>query len=294
MKTNSAQISNYPSWLDRVEYPFESHFFNLQMGRMHYVDEGKGDPIVMVHGNPGWSFEFRDIIKSLSKTQRCIAIDQIGFGLSDKPYEWDYLPKSHAANLEKLLDSLKLDKITLIVNDWGGPIGLNYALKHPEKIKKIILLNTWLWSVKGDPHFEKFSGMMGGRVGRFFIKYFNLFGKMVVKKAVANKSNFSMKIHKHYYKHMETPKQRKGSYVFPKQIIGSSEWLNELWSKREVLKNIPTTIIWGMKDIAFKEKELLKWISNLNEPKVIKLENVGHYPQEESPQVLIEELSAKH
>src|ERR1022692_4366977 len=144
------QQVQYPLWLDRAEYPFSSHYFQLPMGRMHYVDEGHGDPIVMLHGNPGWSFEFRNIIKELSKTHRCIAPDHIGFGLSDKPVNWDYLPINQAANFEKLMDSLDLKNITMIVKDWGGPIGLSYAIKHPEKIKKLVILNTWLWSVKDD------------------------------------------------------------------------------------------------------------------------------------------------
>jgi len=133
----SAQNTNYLKWLDRAEYPFENNYFELSIGKIHYIDEGKGEPIVMVHGNPGWSFEFRNIVKELSKTHRCIAPDHIGFGLSNKPYDWDFLPKSHAQNFELFMDSLNLDKITLVVIDWGGPIGLSYALKHPEKIKKI-------------------------------------------------------------------------------------------------------------------------------------------------------------
>ena len=90
--------SENKTWLDRNEYPFKSNYFNLPLGKMHYVDQGEGIPIVFVHGKPGWSFEFRKSIKELSKTNRCIANDHIGFGLSDKPYEWNYLPQNHAKN----------------------------------------------------------------------------------------------------------------------------------------------------------------------------------------------------
>ena len=153
-----------------------------------------------------------------------------------------------------------------------------------------MLLNTWLWSVKGDKHFEKFSNMMGRGIGPFLIKRFNLFGKMVVKKAVADKTNFTKAIHKHYYKHLATPKQRKGSYVFPREITGSSDWLDTLWNKVSTITSIPTVIVWGMKDIAFKEKELERWMRTFRWPNVIKLDHVGHYPQEEAPQVIITEL----
>ncbi|MBI3134285.1 MAG: alpha/beta fold hydrolase [Bacteroidetes bacterium] len=290
MKQLSSQETSYPQWLDRKEYPFKSNYFQLSAGRMHYVDEGYGDPIVMVHGNPGWSFEFRTLIKELSATHRCIAPDHIGFGLSDKPYNWDYLPIHHAENFEKFMDSLQLSNITLIVNDWGGPIGLSYAIRHPEKIKKLIILNTWLWSVKGDKHFEKFSNLMGGGFGRFMIKNFNMFGKVVVKKAVGDKSRLTKKIHRHYYDHLEKRKDRKGCYVFPHEIVHSAVWLDSLWQLRNKINQLPTTFIWGMKDIAFREKELNHWLSSWENAKVIRLDNVGHYPQEEAPEILIREL----
>jgi haloalkane dehalogenase len=282
-----------PNWLDRNEYPFESNYFNLPMGKMHYVDEGKGEPIVMVHGNPAWSFEFRNVIKEMSKTNRCIAADHIGFGLSDKPADWNYFPAQHATNFERLMDSLDLRDITMVVNDWGGPIGLSYALKYPEKIKKIVILNTWLWSVEDDPHFKKFSGFMGGFLGRFLIRQFNFFGKQVVKNAVGDKKKLTKHIHKHYYLHLEKPGDRKGSYVFPKQIIGSSLWLDSLWKQREKINNIPTTFIWGMKDIAFREQDLNYWLKHWNNSKTIKLAEVGHFPQEEAPEEVIIEPSKK-
>jgi haloalkane dehalogenase len=283
----------YPAWLDRNEYPFKSNYLKLDMGDMHYIDEGMGEPIVMVHGNPGWSFEFRNIIKEMSKTHRCIAPDHIGFGLSDKPVSWDYLPASHATNLEILLDSLQLNNITLVVNDWGGPIGLNYAIKHPEKIKRLIVLNSWLWSVEDDAHFKRFSTLMGGTVGRFLIKRFNFFGKHVVKKAMGDKRKLSKRIHEHYFLHMENAQSRKGCYVFPQQIVGSSFWLESLWQQRAKINAIQTSFIWGMKDIAFRPEELNYWLNHWKNPTVIRLPDVGHFPQEEMPEEIIKELKRK-
>lgn len=257
---------------------------------MHYLDEGKGDPIVMVHGNPAWSFEFRKVIQEMAHTHRCIAPDHIGFGLSDKPSTWDYLPQNHADHLGRLLDSLDLQGITLIVNDWGGPIGLSYAIRHPEKIKRLVILNTWLWSVEKDPHFRKFSKMMGGRIGRWLIRNVNFFGKVIVKQAVGDKRKLEKNIHRHYYRHLETPQDRKGCYVFPREIIGSSTWLDSLWQQHEKIHEIPTTFIWGMKDIAFREQELSHWLAHWHRAEVIQLPEVGHFPQEEAPEVLIKAL----
>jgi haloalkane dehalogenase len=290
METLIGNASDTPKWLNKIEYPFQGNYFQLPIGKMHFLDEGKGEPIVMVHGNPGWSFEYRKIVKEMSATHRCIVPDLIGFGLSDKPFDWDYLPEHHALNLELLLESLDLKNITLVVNDWGGPIGLSYALNHPERIKKIIVLNSWMWSVEHEPHFQKFSKMMGGPFGRFLIRNFNFFGKVIVKKAMADSSKLSSEIHKQYYLHMSTRNERKGCYVFPKQIIGSSKWLNSLWSRRETINQKPATFIWGLKDIAFREKDLNYWITNWNKAEVIRLVDAGHFPQEEQPQVLIYEL----
>ena len=289
MKQAVAQV-DYPKWLDRKEFPFKSHFFETNVGKLHYVDEGEGDPIVMVHGNPGWSFEYRNVIKEMKSTNRCISHDCIGFGLSDKPYEFDYLPKSQANLFEEFLESLDLQNVTLVVNDWGGPIGFNYAIKHPDRINKIVILNTMMWSVKGDPHFEKFSKFMGKGIGKWMIKNFNFFGKAVVKKAVGDKKKLDKNTHRHYYKHLSTPKERKGSWIFPGQIIGSSEWLDSLWNQRDQIADIPVSIVWGMKDIAFRPQELDRFLDVWPNAKVTKLSDVGHFPQEENPEAVIQAL----
>jgi len=273
-------------WLNRNDYPFKSNYFDLPMGKMHFVDEGQGVPIVFVHGNPGWSFEYRKAIEELSETNRCIANDHLGFGLSDKPFDWDYLPKNHADNFEKFINHLNPDKFILVVNDWGGPIGLSYALNNPDKVKHLIITNTWMWSAKDDPYYRKFSGFVGGPIGRFLIRNFNFFGKVIIKKCIVDKKNFNPTI----YKHLETKEDRKGCWTFPKQIIASGDWLDSLWQKRKNLNNIPKTLIWGMKDIAFREKEFNVWNEELTNKTVIKLDNVGHYPHEEATDVFIDEL----
>lgn len=161
-----------PSWLDRTEYPFQSKFFKTSHGYLHYVDEGSGDVILFVHGNPTWSFEHRQLIKHFRTKFRCIATDYIGFGLSDKPFDASYLPRFHAENLANFIDTLGLKNMTLVVHDWGGPVGMSYALEHPANIKRIIVYNSWFWSVKGIKAFERFSSFMGGPIGRFSVPEF--------------------------------------------------------------------------------------------------------------------------
>lgn len=268
-------------WINREEYPFKSNYLKLDMGKLHYIDEGSGDPIVMVHGNPAWSFLYRHLIKGLSKKYRCIAPDHIGFGLSDKPEAWSYLPEDHAKNLNILIDKLNLRDITLVVQDWGGPIGLSYAIGRPDNVKRIIIMNTWMWSVKGDPYYERFSNFMGGSVGRFLIKRFNFFVRVIMKKAMGDKSKLPKSIHRHYFKPLENPMDRKGCWTFPKQIIESSSWLSNLWLQKGKIKDKPALILWGMKDIAFRKQELNKWAELFSDSKIIRFDDAGHFVQEE-------------
>ncbi len=279
-----------PIWLDENEYPFESNFFSTPYGNVHYVDEGTGDPIVFVPGNPSWSFEARNMIKLLSKEYRCIAVDHLGFGLSDKPLDFSYLPQEHAKNLEALLESLNLERVTMVVGDWGGPIGLSYAIRHPEKIKSIIITNTWLWSVKNDLYYQGFSGFMGGTLGRWLIRKHNFFAQNVVSMAFGDKSKLTPQIHRHYLKQFPTPEERKGNWVFPKQIIGASDWLESLWDQRSLLNDKIAVIAWGAKDIAFREKELKTWISAFPKARVIRFPNSGHFIPEEKPSELADAI----
>ncbi|OGK09266.1 MAG: hypothetical protein A2W80_00475 [Candidatus Riflebacteria bacterium GWC2_50_8] len=127
-------------------YPFKPQYFSHTSGlKQHYVDEGNGEPLVMVHGNPSWSFLYRDMIKTFSGEFRCVAPDHIGCGLSDKPGldSFNYTLREHIDNLEELIESLHFTQpINLVVHDWGGAIGMGYATRHPEKIRRMVILNT--------------------------------------------------------------------------------------------------------------------------------------------------------
>ncbi len=116
--------NQFPPWLDIDLYPFKSNFLELSDGKMHHLDEGKGDIILFVHGTPTWSFLYRDIIRHFAESYRCIALDHIGFGLSEKPVNFDGTPQSHSKNLTALIKKLNLTNITIVVHDSGGPIGI--------------------------------------------------------------------------------------------------------------------------------------------------------------------------
>jgi cis-3-alkyl-4-acyloxetan-2-one decarboxylase len=131
-----------PAWLSEL-YPFTAKRFDTGSGKLSYLDEGQGDEaVLMVHGNPTWSFFYRNVVLALRGRIRCIAPDHLGCGLSDKPQDYDYTLPNHVANLGRLLDSLNLRKIHLIVHDWGGPIGLGACLPRHDKLGKVVILNT--------------------------------------------------------------------------------------------------------------------------------------------------------
>jgi haloalkane dehalogenase len=166
------------------QFPFRSHFIEINGSRLHYVDEGTGPVLFMLHGNPTWSFVFRHLISGLQDQFRCIAVDLAGFGLSDAAADFGHRPDEHAKLIAGLLQQLGLLDVTLVAHDWAGPIGLAAMLQSPGQITSLCLGNTFAWPVNGDFHFEFFSRMMGGPVGRFACKHFNFFVNVVMPVAM--------------------------------------------------------------------------------------------------------------
>jgi haloalkane dehalogenase len=280
-----------PAWLDRSMYPFEPRWFDSPHGRVHYLDDGVGDPVVMVHGNPTWSFQFREVIPRL-EGRRAIAMDHLGFGLSDKPTDYSYLPVDQARNLGALLDSLDLHEVTLVVGDWGGPLGLSWALDHPDRVRGLVITNTWMWSVRDDWYYRGFSGFMGGPVGRRLIERRNFFAGGFLPQVYGDRSKLTPRIHEHYTAPLADPAARRGCAVLPKQIIDSSGWLASLWDRRDVLAGIPTALVWGRKDKAFRDKELRRWQSLFPQARVVTFADCGHFVAEEHPAELATEILA--
>jgi haloalkane dehalogenase len=281
-----------PAWLDRASYPFQSKFFKTLHGDMHYVDEGIGEVILFVHGNPTWSFEHRRLIEHLRTQFRCIALDHIGFGLSDKPYDASYLPQFHAENLANFIEHLGLQNITFVIHDWGGPISMSYALDHPNNIKRIIVYNSWFWSLRGMKIFENFSSFVGGPIGRFLCRNFNFFPSVLLPGSVGDRKKLSRSLHQHFTSPFPTPHSRKGTWVFPGAIIGQSEWLEILWAKREALKHIPILLLWGLKDAAFTRDILMRWESAFPNHTTLVFPEIGHFAPEEIGQAAFPPVDA--
>jgi haloalkane dehalogenase len=271
-----------PEWLDPKEYPFKSHYIKLEAGKMHYIDEGKGAPIVMIHGTPSWSFIYRNLIKILRKKYRCIAIDLLGFGLSDKPEDFSYKPRAHAANFEQLMDHLQLKDITLVVHDFGTPIGLAYAINHPDKVRRIAMINSWTWSLSKHQTFTKTSKYLVGPLGKFLHSKLNVSAKTLVNELFGNEEKVPEPIKQHYIKALGNPNQLVGKLACARELVGVSKWYEELWQQRKKIQDIPTLILWGERDKLIKIEALQQWKKFFHECYVIHFEDGGHFLQEDN------------
>jgi len=280
-----------PEWLDPALYPFEPHFLDVDGGRIHYVDEGEGPVVLMVHGTPTWSFLYRRFIRDLARDHRVIAPDNMGFGLSDKPRGWGYRPEDHASNLARLIDALDLRDFVLVVHDFGGPIGLSYAEAHPERVRGLVLFNTWLWSLRNSPA-ERVARVMGGPIGRFLYLRMNFSPRVILPAAFGDRRKLTKSVHRHYLKPFASPKDRIAPWTLARELLGSNDWYDRLWQRRDRLAGKPALILWGMMDPAFKPDALDRWRTALPAARVVEFPEAGHFVQEEAPDEAIREIRA--
>jgi haloalkane dehalogenase len=266
------------AWLDRNAYPFAPHVHDLPAGRMHYVDEGSGPPVVLVHGTPTWSFLYRFLIRCLCRDHRCVAPDHMGFGLSDKPRGWSYRPQDHAANLQSIIDGLGLKDITLVVHDFGGPIGLSYALDHPENVRRLIIFNTWMWGTRDDPHFALAGRMLDNPLGRLLYLRFGFSARVMLP--VGGRSPLPQNVFRQYLAPLSTPDERAGTWACARALVGESDWYESLWRRRDAIREVPALILWGMNDGAFRPEDLARWEALFARAQVVRYPKAGHLVQE--------------
>jgi haloalkane dehalogenase len=281
------------AWLDRNEYPFQPHSADLAAGRMHYVDEGVGPAVVLVHGTPVWSFVYRNLIKALAPTHRCIAPDHLGFGLSDKPAGWSYRPEDHARNLHELIDGLGLREITLVVHDFGGPIGLSYAIERPENVARLVLFNTWMWSLRENHEVAQISRLFGGGLGRLLYERLNFSSRFLIP-AATGEAKMPAAIHRHYIDAAPTPQARHAMWICARELVGSSEWYDSLWARRERISSHPALLLWGMADRGVRSGmfDLARWQGLFADARTVTYPHVGHFVQEEAAREVAAEIGA--
>jgi haloalkane dehalogenase len=271
-----------PAWLNTRLYPFAPHFLKVDGNTIHYVDEGTGPTLLFVHGNPMWSFVYREVIQTLKHSFRCVAIDLAGFGLSQPAPGFSYLPAAQSELLAKLIERLDLRDYLVVVHDWGGPIGISAALTAPERLAGVVLSNTWAWPVNGNPDFEKFSRLMGGPLGRFGATYLNSFVNVLVP--LSHKRRRLTHAEMTQYRRALPFGHRTPTWVLPKQIIESREFLAALESRLPELSMRQALILWGDKDDAFRTPELTHWQQILPDARTVILSGVGHFAASEAPE----------
>ncbi|MEZ4905129.1 MAG: alpha/beta fold hydrolase [Spirosomataceae bacterium] len=269
-----------PHWLDREAYPFQPNFIIIDNHRLHYVDEGQGETLLFVHGTPSWSFDYRHVIKALSSQYRCIALDHIGFGLSDKPKDYNYSTQNHAQTLAIFIQTLQLRAITLILHDFGGPIGFDYAIRVPKNIQRIVVLNSWLWSSADDPTFQKLQKALKSPLLPVLYKYFNFSVRFLLPRSFGSKK-LNTHIHRQYICPFSKIAHRDGPLAFAKSLLKDQPWFEALWQQREILQTKPMLLIWGIKDPFISTAYLQKFKEGFPQAKVMELANCGHFPQEE-------------
>jgi pimeloyl-ACP methyl ester carboxylesterase len=283
-------------------YPFESHWLTVQGHRYHYVDEGAGDPIILVHGNPTWSFLYREFITEFSPGHRVIAPDHLGFGLSDKPVrETTYSLDYHITNLEALVTQLDLKNVTLVVHDWGGPIGLGMAARHPDRIKSIVVMNSFgLFppSEKMDPdNIELPIALRLLRtktVGTFMARTLGMFERVIMATTTANKKRLRT-VKAARTKIFRGPKDRGGVAEFPRMIPANSRHPSAQVMINEIspfLKSFekPMRIFWSKKDPFMAPEILTGWQQAAPHAEVTTIENASHYIQEDAFETVIPQM----
>jgi haloalkane dehalogenase len=276
-----------PQWLSREAFPFQSRFVMLQGQRVHYVDEGEGVALLFLHGNPTWSFLYRRMIQALASRYRCIALDYPGFGLSSASDAYELTPAAHASIVEAFVRELALPKFIIVAHDWGGPIGLSCALAMPERIDGLILFNTFAWSAQGDAHFERFSRLMGGGLGRMLVQHANLLIRLMTSNIFSH-SRLSAVARRAYMGPFAVRRSRRAISVFAREILGSRDFLDRIARRLDTLSDRPVLILWPECDIAFKARHRARLQASFPAHTTVLLPRAGHFPQEDCPDTVIQ------
>ncbi|MEN6407954.1 MAG: alpha/beta fold hydrolase [Thermoguttaceae bacterium] len=283
-------------------YPFESRQTLIDGHRLHYVDEGRGPVLLMVHGNPTWSFYWRDLIGPLSKKFRVVAVDHIGCGLSDKPSPADYSYRlaRRIADLNALIEKLDLRDITLVAHDWGGAIGMGAAVAAPERFSRFVLMNTAAFLDDRCPWAIHLCHIPW--LGQWLVQGLNLFVRAALRTTTAKPERMTPAVRAGYAAPYDRWAHRAAVYRFVCDIP-----LNAKHPSYETLLNVerglaqfrdrPVCFIWGMQDWCFSPRFLERFLEFLPQAETHRLDDAGHYVVEDAHEriaPLIEQFIQNH
>ena len=274
-------------------YPYESHFHQVDGGSMHYLDEGPREaaPVLALHGNPTWSFHFRALVDALSDERRVIVPDHMGMGLSDRPKDWRYDLEGHVSNLERLVLALDLKHLTLVLHDWGGAIGMGLATRHPERIGRIVVLNTAAFPGGRMPLRIALSRLPG--MGRLAVQGGNAFLRAALSQAV--EQPLPEAVRRGYLLPYLESQEREAIWRFVRDIPTtpqhpSFDTLQRIAKDLPCLANRPMSILWGERDWCFTPAFRRVWQERFPAAEVHRFEQAGHWVIEDAGSELLARL----
>ncbi len=282
----------------RKLYPWPGQYLTLDGGhRLHFLDEGEGEPLLMVHGNPTWSFYYRGLVQALSGDRRCVVPDHLGCGLSDKPRNWPYRLADHIRSLEQLIVHLDLRDITLVVHDWGGPIGFGAAARHPERVKRLVIFNT---AVFDGPMPLRIRMCRWPLLGGLSVRGLNGFLQVALRVGFAK--GVSNDIAAGYLAPYDSWDHRLAIHRFVQDIPIEPDHptrplLEELDRRTRALNHLPTLIVWGERDFVFRREFLEGWRTRFPHAEVHSLSHAAHFVVEDAREeivALIRDFLARH
>lgn len=282
----------------RALYPFDDHFADLGGHRLHYLDEGEGDPVVMVHGNPTWSFYYRKLVLALRSSHRCIVPDHIGMGMSDKPSDdrYEYTLERRVDDLEALLDGLGIDRnVTLVLHDWGGMIGMAWAARHPERVARLVLLNTAAFPLPAGRRFHLPLRFTRTSLGGLLVRRFNAFSA-VASRVCVTRAPMPADVRDAYTAPYDSFEDRIATLRFVQDIPLAPgdpgyEIVRETAERLPLFRDLPALICWGEKDFVFDDAFLREWEKHLPNAEVVRFPDCGHYVLEDAADEIVPRVS---
>jgi pimeloyl-ACP methyl ester carboxylesterase len=260
--------------------------FDSGEGWMNYVDEGEGRPVVFVHGCMTWSFLFRRMIEEIRESHRCIAPDHLGFGLSEKPPEVNYWPDGHARRFAMFMDQLNLRDITLVVHDAGAPIAFEWAAKNPDRIRDIVVMNSFMWDLQDNAPAMMLAKNIGNPMNKFYYRVLKATPSFILPPLFADRYRMSKAIQRQYLKPFETHWDRIGVYTMVESWKKSAPWYESVAGKLGSLKAKKTLLLWGTKDPMFGTDALERMQSFFPEARTIEFPESGRFlPEEQAERV---------
>ena len=296
---NAAGLSSRAASVDlsahRHLYPFESHWLDIQGHRYHYVDEGAGEPVILVHGNPTWSFFFRGLITELRASYRVIAVDHIGCGCSDKPGDddYEYCLERRVADLDALVEHLHLgDNLTFGVHDWGGMIGLATALRRAQRVKRLVIFNTAAFGLPSGTTLPLRLWIVRNLIplATPLVRGLNAFSYLATRMACVTR--MSSDVSKAYRAPYDSWANRIATLRFVQDIpLKESDpaypIMKETGEGLIRLADKPMLICWGLKDFVFGRQFLDEWVRRFPTADVHRFEDSGHYVLEDAGEEII-------